>query len=344
MDQAARELIILAYKWTAPDIAIVNSGLINKTLKVITGNKTYLLQSVNTHVFKHPEQIDENLNKLAHYLKQYHPNYYFTAPLKTTAGSSLIKAGDQYYRVFDWVENSHTVDVVASPHQAREAAKAFGLFTSLLQEFDASQLNITLPDFHNLSLRYQQFENALQNGNTMRMNAAKEEISYLQSKANIVKRYETFITHKEVSQRVTHHDTKISNVLFNDQDNSLCVIDLDTVMPGYFLSDVGDMFRTYICPYSEEEKDFDKLFIRKDYLQAIEQGYLQHMAGELSGFEKDHFYFAGEMLIYMQSLRFITDYLNNDSYYGSRYEGQNLVRGGNQARLLALFEETNGKL
>jgi aminoglycoside phosphotransferase (APT) family kinase protein len=164
-------------------------------------------------------------------------------------------------------------------------------------------------------------------------------VKYLQSKSGIVDRYKLFLAGKDVRVRVTHHDTKISNVLFDQAGKGLCVIDLDTVMPGYFLSDVGDMFRTYVCPVSEEEKDLDKIVVRKEYLEAVRQGYLQAMAGSLTNFELDHFHFAGTMLIYMQAIRFLTDYLTGDKYYGSRYPGQNLVRAQNQGRLLELFQQ-----
>ena len=123
-------------------------------------------------------------------------------------------------------------------------------------------------------------------------------------------------------------------MLFDEQQNGLCVIDLDTVMPGYFISDVGDMFRTYLCPVSEEEKDFSKITIRTDYFKAIAEGYLGQMKDELTQIEKDHFVYAGKFMIYMQALRFLTDHLNNDVYYGARYEGHNFVRAGNQAMLL----------
>ena len=339
MDQQVLKTIQTAYGWNNPKITTVQSGLINETLRVQSGNHLYLLQAVNTQVFRYPELIDDNLNRLAEYFWEEDPGYRFTAPVHNLYGQSLIQAGGRYYRVFDWVQGSHTIDVVANVQQAAEAAGAFGLFTFLLEGFDAGSLHITLPDFHNLSLRYRQFEKAVKDGNSARMLECRDTIRYLQAGSDIVKRYETFITSKEEKQRVTHHDTKISNVLFDHTDKSLCVIDLDTVMPGYFLSDVGDMFRTYVCPVSEEEKQYDLIHIRKDYLTAIEQGYLYHMQAALSNFEKDHLYFGGEMLIYMQALRFITDYLNNDRYYGSRYEGQNRVRGENQARLLALFRE-----
>jgi len=316
----------------------VASGLINHTHKVEADGQAYICQQINTQVFRHPERIDANLGMLADYLARQAPGYLFTAPVKTIAGDTLVCIDEQYYRVFDWVQGSHTIDVVETPLQAFEAANQFGRFTSLLKGFDAERLHITLPDFHNLSLRYRQFEKALQNGNSERMNDAADAIGYLKAQQKIVQRYEAFIAHPDAHKRVTHHDTKISNILFDDQQKGICVIDLDTVMPGYFLSDVGDMIRTYVCPVSEEEKNLDLIYVRKDFLNAIREGYLATMETALSAFEKDHFFFSGEVLIYMQALRFLTDHLNNDVYYGSRYPGHNYVRAVNQIRLLEAFK------
>lgn len=119
------------------------------------------------------------------------------------------------------------------------------------------------------------------------------------------------------------------------------MIDLDTVMPGYFISDVGDMMRTYLCPVSEEETDFSKIYIRKEFYQAIEQGYLSEMGDELDETEKRLFSYSGRFIIYMQALRFLTDHLNNDVYYGARYQGHNFNRAGNQLTLLQRLIEFN---
>ncbi|HLI92543.1 MAG TPA: phosphotransferase, partial [Puia sp.] len=134
--------------------------------------------------------------------------------------------------------------------------------------------------------------------------------------------------------RVTHHDTKISNVLFDSSDRGLCVIDLDTVMPGYFISDVGDMIRTYVSPASEEEADFDKVLVRGEIYQAIEAGYMEEMGDVLTARERGHFLYGGLYMVYMQALRFLADHLNRDVYYGAKYQGQNFVRAGNQVSLL----------
>src|SRR6185295_13878060 len=129
-----------------------------------------------------------------------------------------------------------------------------------------------LPDFHNLSLRYQQFEEALINGNPSLISESEQLIAAIIANKDIADVFEDIKRNKEFKLRVTHHDTKISNVLFNENNKGICVIDLDTLMPGYFISDVGDMLRTYLSPVSEEEKDFSKIEIRDDYFEAIVKG------------------------------------------------------------------------
>ena len=169
------------------------------------------------------------------------------------------------------------------------------------------------------------------------MNESANLISQLKDWSDIVTEYEKIKMLSDFKLRFTHHDSKINNVLFDKDNNGLCVIDLDTVMPGYFISDVGDMMRTYISPVSEEEKDFSKIVIRKEYYNAIVDGYMSEMKDELTEVEKKHFFYAGKFSIYMQALRFLTDYLNDDKYYGSAYPGQNLIRASNQIVLLQKF-------
>jgi Ser/Thr protein kinase RdoA (MazF antagonist) len=260
----------------------------------------------------------------------------------TVTGDELVKTNGGYYRMFPFIVHSHTIDVVEKPQQAYEAAKQFGRFTKLLSGFDASKLKITLPDFHNLLLRYQQFELALEAGNPERIKQSADLIAAIKQNRRIVEEYE--ICKEKFGLRVTHHDTKISNVLFDENETGLSVIDLDTVMPGYFISDVGDMMRTYLCPVSEEEKDFSKIIIRKEFYDALVSGYLSEMRAELSDIEKQYFNFAGEFMIYMQAIRFLTDHLNDDSYYGAKYKGHNFVRAANQITLLQRLQEFNKEL
>ena len=333
--------------FSAWEVKSFGSGLINNTWKVsrYDDDVSYILQRINQHVFKSPEDIAHNIRIIGAYLAEHHPDYFFVRNLYTGDGADIFfMEGEGYFRMVPFVKKSHTVDVVQTPRQAFEAAKQFGRFTHLLNGFPVDELKVTIPDFHNLSLRYQQFLQSLQSGNAVRIEKTKEEINWLKAHDNIAKRFDAMKKNPDFKLRVTHHDTKISNVLFDEQDKGLCVIDLDTVMPGYFISDVGDMMRTCLSPVSEEEKDFSKIEIRDEYYKAIVEGYTGGMENELSSAEKAAFFDAACYLIYMQALRFIADHLNNDEYYGARYEGHNFIRGSNQINLLKRLLEKEDRL
>ena len=325
-------------------VKLFGNGLINNTWKITQGDSEYILQRINQNVFKKPLDIIENIRKLSVYFKEFHPGYLFVAPLLTLNREDFIFDGEKgYFRMFPFVKGSYTCDTVGKTSLAFEAAQQFGRFTKLLAGFDPAQLRMTLPDFHNLTLRYQQFESAVSGGNPERIAESAGSIEFLQQHKNIVETFENIKDNPNFKLLVTHQDTKISNVLFNrETDLGLCIIDLDTVMPGYFISDVGDMLRTYLSPVSEEERDYSRIEIREDYFMAIVEGYLGEMQFELSEDEKKHFVYAGKFMIYMQAIRFLTDYLNNDLYYGSKYEGHNFVRANNQIVLLRrLMEKEN---
>jgi len=316
------------------------NGLINHTWKITCENKDFLLQKINQQVFKTPEDIMENLRLLAEYFTHYYPDYLFVAPLQTVQGLNFTKQDNDYYRLFPFIKNARSVDTVTDPGLAFEASRQFGEFTGLLSTFDPHLLQITLPDFHNLALRFRQFEDALVNGNKKRMTQAADGIRFLKDQQAIVEEFEKIKTHPDCKLRVVHHDAKINNVLFDSRNNrGLCIIDLDTVMPGYYISDVGDMLRTYLCPVSEDEPDFSKMKIREEYFLEIAKGYFSEMKQRLSETEKLYFVYAGKFAIYMQALRFLTDYISNDIYYSIRYEEHNLVRANNQIMLLKKYME-----
>ncbi|MGY0041318.1 phosphotransferase enzyme family protein [Pedobacter sp. NJ-S-72] len=161
---------------------------------------------------------------------------------------------------------------------------------------------------------------------------------------DIVTTYKNIVERNEIPLRVIHHDTKINNVLFDQQNKGICVIDLDTVMPGYFISDVGDMMRTYLSSANEEETDLTKINVRKDFFKAIYDGYMEEMGDVLTPTEKSYFIYAGKFLIYMQAIRFLADYLQNDIYYGEKYEGHNLARTKNQVTLFERYLELEPQL
>jgi Ser/Thr protein kinase RdoA (MazF antagonist) len=315
------------------------TGLINRTWKISTSQQPcYILQQINTAIFKNPSAIAANIRNLGDYLQQHDPGYLFAGTLPTISGQDLYTdAAGGCFRLFKFVPRSHSVEVVHTPQEAFEAARQFALFTRLLSGFDASRLKITIPHFHDLSLRYRQFTEALIKGNALRKNEAADLIAYLQQQEQLVQVYEAIKKDPGFRIRVIHHDTKISNVLFDDHNKGLCVIDLDTVMPGYFISDVGDMLRTYLSPANEEEQDLQKIDVRDAIFAAIARGYMGELKNELTDAEKRHFVYSGKYMIYMQALRFLTDHLNDDVYYGARYEGHNYMRAQNQAVLLQKF-------
>lgn len=328
--------VLLAYGLNPQIVEAQNfgSGLINHTWKIQTAEAAFILQTINQNVFPNPQDIASNIDAVGDYLKLHFPKYFFVRPVKTIDGHSMVFVENEYFRMFPFVQGSHAKTVVGNASEAFEAAKQFGHFTRLLSGFEVKSLHVTLVDFHNLTLRYKQFEEALMNGNQGRISASQEIIKQLKKHNDIVATYQLIIQNPDFKQRGTHHDTKISNVLFNDSNEGICVIDLDTLMPGYFISDVGDMMRTYLCPVSEEEKDFSKITVREDFYHAIVKGYAESMDDELTAAEKKYFFYAGKFMIYMQALRFLTDHLNNDCYYGARYEGQNFIRATNQMMLL----------
>ncbi len=321
------------------------NGLINHTWKIEDESNEFILQRLNNKVFKDPCIIAENIRMVGDYLSHYHPSYFFCMPLKTLTGNNMFHIPNEgYYRMFPFVKNSRSVNVVSNTKQAYEAAKRFGEFTKLLSGFPANNLQISLPDFHNLSLHYDHFILSVKKGNKERITKAAQLIKFLKAEKYIVDEFKVIQSSPDFKLRVIHHDTKISNVLFDKDDNGICVIDLDTLMPGYFVSDVGDMMRTYLSPVSEEEQEFFKIEIREEYFEAIVKGYLSEMQHVLTLYEVQHFVYAGKFMLYMQALRFLTDYLNNDEYYGSAYQDHNLNRAQNQAYLLRILNKKERQL
>ena len=334
---------ILAFNLNSDDYQIeqFGDGLINFTWKVSDRDNQpqFILQRINTDVFKAPQDIADNINNVGKYLSLNAQDYLFVSPLPAACGDYLLKYSDgNFYRLFPYVKNSVTINAVQTPNEAFEAAQQFARFTRLLEDFDSSKLHYTLPGFHDLNMRIKQFKGTVMTADENRLQTAKSVIEKVYHYQNIVATYENITQNQLIPLRVIHHDTKISNVLFDAHHKGMCVIDLDTVMPGYFISDVGDMMRTYLSPVTEEEQDFDKIEVRTDFFVAIMNGYFSEMADVLTQAEKSRFVYAGKFMIYMQAIRFLTDYLNNDAYYHTSYPGQNLVRAQNQFTLLEKYE------
>jgi len=322
----------------------IKSGLINATYRVKVGIKNYILQRLNIDVFANPELIQNNLDLLESYLTNHNSNYKLITPLPNKLGEKLtLDSNGNCYRIFEFIEDSKTINVVDNPHQAYEAAYQFGSFTAQFKDIEIRGIVPSIPDFHNLSLRFDQFKNAIIKGDPNRIKQSEKEIQILLNYNFIVNIYNSMINSDNFKIRIMHHDAKISNVLFGPNDNGLHVIDLDTVMAGHIFSDWGDMMRTYISPASEEVFDLEQIIIRPEFIEAIREGYLNAMKNNLTQAESISLIDSGLIIIYMQALRFMTDHLLNDVYYGAKYVGHNYHRSRNQIHLLNNLLSIKGK-
>lgn len=348
MEIRPHQLILQAFGIDAngTDIKKFGSGHINNTflLQKQDGSK-YVLQRINTAVFREPEVIARNQRLASDYLAKHHPDYLFITPVPTVEGKDLFVLNDEYWRMIPFIADSVTVDQADDPTQAYEAAKQFGRMARNLDGINLQPFRPAIPNFHNLTLRYSAFQEAIRNAKEERKRQATELTAAFLRYSDIAVTYERLKTDARFRDRLMHHDTKINNVLLNkDTYKGLCVCDLDTLMPGKIISDLGDMVRTYVCPVSEEERDFSLISIRDEYYEALMDGYLSEIGGSLTGVERDQLFFAGQFMIYMQGIRFLTDYLNGDTYYPVKYADHNYNRAKNQLVLLDRLMEKESSL
>lgn len=316
----------------------IDSGHINETYR-LSGPQQLVLQRINTRVFAQPETIAKNISVASEYLKKNHPGYNFLSPLLTNSGNALEMDEAGYaWRVFRYLENTFTIDQIGSKEQAMKIARGFATLIRNLDGCDVSKFGYTLPDFHNLHARYDQFKKACADGNPVRRQQAKTTIGLAEGFSFLVGKYDQLIQSKTLRLRVMHNDTKVNNILLDKTTGDVvCVIDLDTLMPGYFIYDLGDMIRTFVSPVAEDESDLSKVSVRTEIKDAIEWTYIEGLRDVLTADEVKAKDFAGPMMTYIMSLRFLTDFLNNDQYYHTAYPNHNLVRAQNQLRLLELL-------
>ena len=321
----------------------MQGGLINQSYKVTSkySGESFLLQKINESVFTDPSAVQSNYENIWKYLRDNETGFLIPEPKYFPGDTALFcDSSDHYWRVFEFIYGSQSFSSPQHIMQAKTAAKVFALFTSCLVDFDTDELNNTIPGFHDLSLRYKQFEQSIHQHQFERLKKASPIIDELRKRERYVNLYDVFTESKEFPKRVMHHDAKIRNILFDeDSGNVICPVDFDTCMPGYFFSDLGDMIRSMAGSVGENDTETENLHIRKDYYEAILEGYLEDMNEQLTGSEKKYIHYAGPLIIYMQSLRFITDYLNGDIYYKTAYAEQNFDRARNQLTLLQRLEE-----
>lgn len=331
-------------KHSAKEIKVktIAGGLINRSYKVSSSLKPdFLLQRFNKHVFAHPEKVQENYISIWEYAAFEFTGLRLPSPKHCAKMKTLfIDSKENYWRAFEFIDDARMFSVAANPAQAKATAQAFAKFTSAFVDFNIKRLKNVIPGFHDVGLRYQQFEEALVGESYERIPKALPIIEELKQREKYRHFYEIIIESPEFPLRVMHHDAKIANVLFsNKNEKVICLVDFDTVMPGYFFSDLGDMIRSMSSGEEENSINFNKIFIRKEFYESILTAYLHIMEKQLTVSEKKYIHYSGLLMIYMQALRFLTDYMNGDIYYRITYPEQNFDRAKNQLILLQQLEK-----
>ena len=316
----------------------LSSGHINDTYFIKTEKPpNYILQRINGSVFKDITGLMNNKMFITEHLRA---RYNRTKEYQTV---TFIKTRDQknYYKdhkqgcwcLMLFVEGSRSVEIVTNRHLAKEAGKLYGSFLNHTCPIDTSRIAITIPNFHHMEFRFLEFDASLKNATEERISLGNKEITTVkQLKEGMLTLHRLTVANK-IPIRVTHNDTKISNALFDVNDKAICVIDLDTVMPGIIHYDFGDAIRTICANASEDEKDLSKVTFDLDYYYAFTQGFLSSVE-HISQVEADYLAFSSKVMTFIMALRMLTDFLNNDIYYKTSYATYNLDRARNQLKLL----------
>lgn len=317
----------------------LSTGLINHTYKTtFPDGQVFLLQSINTNVFNDPDRLQQNYVKIQqHFLEE--DSYKLPGILGTRDGGLLYKGKNHVWRCFEYIKNTYSPMVSSTPEEAWLVASCFGNFSAKLSNLDPLKIQTVLPGFHDLALRFSQFTTALKGASQSRKSAADHLIGQALKHEYLVDFYiKVQASPKIFPLRILHHDCKIANILFRSEDNKIySPIDLDTTQPGLFFSDIGDMVRSMVPNFPENHAQANELVIRGDFYEAIRDGYLESMHAYLSTEEMEQIDMTGKVIVYMQALRFLTDYLNQDIYYQISYPEQNLDRAANQFQLLQLL-------
>ncbi len=326
----------------------LNSGHINDTFFVETdGHKNYILQRINHSVFKDVPGLVNNKALTSNHLKSKYPNLSKDELSKKVLSFVKAKNSDFYYfkngndfwNVMVFIENSVTHEIVKDKEIAYEGGKLLGEFLNGTLDFDSSQLIDVIPNFHDMSFRYKQYASSIQSASKERLKKAEKYTKIVAALKDEMHILQNLKETRKIPVRVTHNDTKISNALFTEDHKGICMIDTDTVMPGIIHYDFGDAIRTICNSAAEDEKDLSKVEFNLEYYKAYEKGFLEQTAASLSAVELKYLPLAAKTMIFIMALRFLTDYLNNDVYYKTKYPEHNLERAKNQFKLIESFSK-----
>jgi len=330
--------------WGIPGTTPEGGGEGPQTRPIALGNPAtrYILQRINQIVFTRPVEVMANVVRITEHIRA---KLEAADPVPAARQLAVIPATDDraYYqdaagnvwRMYNFIENAVTYDTLASPALAREAARMFGWFQKMLIDLPGPPLHETIVGFHNTPRRLERFQEVVRADAVNRAKDAKHEIDFVFENAEICHVLYDLVRRGEVPIRIAHNDAKINNVMFDTTTNrGVCVIDLDTVMPGLAAYDFGDLVRTAACSAAEDERDLSQVTIDLTLFDALAQGFAAETGPFLTPAEKRHLAFGGKLITFEQMIRFLTDYLAGDVYYKVHRDGHNLDRTRTQMKLV----------
>ncbi len=339
-------------KGAAAEHAPYGNGHINDTFLVVCGTqegerRRYILQKMNHSIFKMPQRLMENVVNVTEYLREMiarrggDPDRETLNVVKTKDGSNYYLDDEgNYWRMFLFVEQTVCLEKVESAKDFYDSAVAFGNFQKMLSDYPAQTLYETIPNFHNTPSRFSDFQRAVQEDRMGRAAQAKEEIAFALAREADTRVLTDMLKAGELPLRVTHNDTKLNNILFDaDTKKAICIIDLDTVMPGLSHYDFGDSIRFGASTGAEDEKDLDKIEMDLSLFEAFTKGYLEGCGGSLTEKEIEMLPMGAKLMTYECGIRFLADFLEGDTYFKIHRDGHNLDRARTQFKLVKDMED-----
>ena len=330
-----------------PSCEPYGNGHINDTFLAISqSGRRYILQRINHMIFTRPDEIMENILAVTEHIRKkgeaegLDTERCTLSVVKTDGGDSFYKDSiGSFWRMYDFCEHTVAKEKVSCKKEFTDCAEAFGKFQGQLADFDASVLHEAIKNFHNTPVRYENLMRAAKKDICGRAAEVQKEIQFAMERAEFVKVLENARANGSLPLRVTHNDTKLNNILFDAATNEgICVIDLDTVMPGLSINDFGDSIRFGANHCAEDEKDLSRMYIDLDLFDVYAKAYIEGAEGSLTDAEVEYMPWGAKLMTLECGIRFLTDYLVGDTYFRTHREGQNLDRCRTQFKLVADME------
>ena len=315
--------------------------------------KRYLLQEINVNVFKKPEELMENIDNVTRYanslLKGFDvPNRHnrILRIFKTIDNESFTKTSDgRYFRVYHFTEGGISYDNSRDPQIFESAGKVIGFFQNMLANYPSETLHETIPNFHNTPVRFKAFLNALNNASDEIKNTCQKEIDFFLNNKEIASSIQGLLDSGEMPYRVTHNDTKINNIMFDAETNEgLCLVDLDTIMPGSTCYDFGDFVRSGCNMGKEDSKNLKEVVFNKELFISFAKGYIKSLSGSIKEIELKNLTQGAILITYECGMRFLTDYLEGNHYFRVEYKEHNLVRCRTQIEMVRQISSCKDEL